>query len=264
MKPSGYSFLTLAENIKGQFTNEEISRAKKAMMLHKSLGFPSYQEFFRLLQKRYVVGYLVTVDDAKLAIHIYGPSAAMKKGKTTTKKSSCITIEEQIKLPLSIKERHKDITLGLDFLYVNGIMFLHSISRKFKFRTVEVFYGKRKPKAMDTLSSINKIVNIYKARKLNIIQIDADMEFKCLESQLFPIKLNIAAADEHVPDVESSFRTIKEGTRTLLPDMPFSSYHQQLVAGCVQSVVKTLNNTRRFMRHFESKYSSHWTPPTRF
>ena len=69
------------------------------------------------------------------------------------------------------------------------------------------------------------------------------MEFKCLESQLLPIKLIIAAADKHMPDVECSIWTIKEGTRTLLHDMPFSSYHQQLVAGCVQSVVKTLNNT---------------------
>ena len=243
LKPSGYSFLTLAENIKGQFTNKEISRAEKAIMLHKSLGFSSYQEFFGLLQRRYIIDCPVTVDDAKLTIHIYGPNAAMKKEKTTTRKSGCITIEEQIKLPLSIKDRHKDITLGLDFWYLNGIMFLHSISRKFEFRTVEVFYGKRTLKAMDKRSSINKIVNIYKARNLNIIQIDADMEFKCLETHILPIKLNIAAADEHVPGVERSIRTIKVGTRTLLHNMPFSSYHQQLVAGCVQSVAKALNNT---------------------
>ena len=78
---------------------------------------------------------------------------------------------------------------------------------------------------------------------MKVIQIDADMEFRCLENDLLPVKLNIAAADEHVSDVERSIRTIKEGTRTILHDLPYNYYHQQLVAGCVQSVVKTLNNT---------------------
>ena len=137
-KASGYSFLTLAASTEGQFTKEEVNRAKKAVALHRSLGFPGYQEFFRLLQKRYVIDCPITVDDAKLALHIYGPSSAMKKGKTTSKRSSPVMIENQVDLPLSIKERHKNITLGLDFMYVNGIMFLHSISRKFKFRTVDV------------------------------------------------------------------------------------------------------------------------------
>ena len=48
--------------------------------------------------------------------------------------------------------------------------------------------------------SINKIVNIYKARKLNVIQIDADMKFKYLENHLLPIKLNVAAADKDILD----------------------------------------------------------------
>ena len=93
--------------------------------------------------------------DIKLAIHIYGPNNAMRKGKKTSKRSSCIKIEDQMKLPMSTKERHKNVTLGVDFLYVNGIMFLHSISRKFKFRTIEIFYGKCKLRTADTLRSIN-------------------------------------------------------------------------------------------------------------
>ena len=120
---------------------------------------------------------------------------------------------------------------------------MHSISRKFKFRTIEVFFGKRKLNAVDTLESIKKIISIYKARNLNITQIDTDMEFKTLENKLLPIKLNVSAADEHVSDVERSIRTIKEGTRTLLHEMPYKYYHKQLVAGCVQSVIKTLNTT---------------------
>ena len=92
--------------------------------------------------------------------------------------------------------------MGIDFLYINGIMFLHSISRKFKCRTTKVFFGKRKLKAVDTLQSIKKIIGIYKAQKLNIIQIDTDMEFKSLGSQLLSIRLDVAAANEHVSDVE--------------------------------------------------------------
>ena len=131
-------------------------------------------------------------------------------------------------MPLSIKERYRDVMLGIEFLYIYiyGIMFLHSISRKFKFRTIEVFFGKRKLKAVDTLQSIKKIIGIHKAQNLNVIQIDTDMEFKSLESQLLPIKINVAAANEHVSDVEQSIRTIKEGTRTLLHGMPYKYYHR--------------------------------------
>ena len=110
-------------------------------------------------------------------------------------------------------------------------MFLHLISRKFKFRTIEVFCGKRKLNAADILESIKKVINIYKAQNLNFTQIDTDMEFKSLESKLLPIKLNVSAADEHVSDVERSIRTIKEGTRTLLHEMPYKYYHKQLLAG---------------------------------
>ena len=220
-RTSAYSFLTLAESKKDQFSKGEVDRARTAMELHKSLGYPSYREFFRLIQKRYINNCPVTVDDAKLAIHIFGPSRAMIKGKTTSKRSSRIKVQDRIDIPLSIKERHRDVTLGMDFLYINGIMFLHSISRQFKFRAIEVFFGKRKLSAIDTLQSIKKVINFYKARNLNIIQIDTDMEFKSLENQLLPIKLNVTAADEHVSDVERSIRTIKEATRTLLHEMPY-------------------------------------------
>ena len=148
-----------------------------------------------------------------------------------------------MKIPLSIKERYKDVKLGVDFLYVNGIMFLHTISRSFKFRTIEVFYGKRKLKSTEILKSINNVLNVYKAQNLNTIQIDDNMEFRYLENELLPVKLNLAAADKHVSDVEQSIRTIKEGTRTILRGLRYSYYHQQLVTGCVQNVVKKLNNT---------------------
>ena len=42
LKTSGYSFLTSAENIKGQFINEEISRAEKAI----TLRFPKLPGIF--------------------------------------------------------------------------------------------------------------------------------------------------------------------------------------------------------------------------
>ena len=91
-RTSRYSFLTLAERSENQFSKSEVDRARTGMKLHKSLGYPNYQEFFRLIQKRYINNCPVTVDDAKLAIHIFGPSGAMIKGKTTNKKSSCIKV----------------------------------------------------------------------------------------------------------------------------------------------------------------------------
>ncbi len=60
----------------------------------------------------------------------------MRKGKTTDTRSNRIQAQEQLKLPLTIKENHKDVTLGI-FFYVDGVLFLHYTSRKFGLRTIE-------------------------------------------------------------------------------------------------------------------------------
>ena len=65
------------------------------------------------------------------------------------------------------------------------------------------------------LKGINNIRQLYLSRGLKVVEIRADGEFQCLEADLSPCILNIAAPGEHVPEIERSIRTVKESTRTL-------------------------------------------------
>ena len=56
--------------------------------------------------------------------------------------------------------------------------------------TLKVFYDTRKLKAGKMLASVQTIVKIYKARGLDVVQIDADKEIKCLKNDTLRIHLN--------------------------------------------------------------------------
>ena len=47
---SGYSFLSLVAGNKANFTNIEIEKADKARNFHRSIGFPGYKKYFKLLR----------------------------------------------------------------------------------------------------------------------------------------------------------------------------------------------------------------------
>ena len=70
---SAYSFLTLVKSNKENFTTREVKRADMARKFRKYLGYPSYKRYFKLLEDNYFIDYPLTVDDAKRALHIYGP-----------------------------------------------------------------------------------------------------------------------------------------------------------------------------------------------
>ena len=54
------------------------------------------------------------------------------------------------------------------------------------------------------LNGLNKVINFYEARGLQVESVHADNEFECLREDLRPITLNIAGADKHVSMVERS------------------------------------------------------------
>ena len=65
--------------------------------------------------------------DIQIANKIYGPNVHALKGKTTSKKSKLPKEDEMLDLPDSICQDCWQIHLGIDVIYVNGIMFLVGI-----------------------------------------------------------------------------------------------------------------------------------------
>ena len=101
----------------------------------------------------------------------------------------------------------------MDYIYVQGVPFHHSMSRSYKFRTIESLRGKSKPNNNDIKVQSKRTINVYHAQEISISQLNVDNDFEVLGEELRPIPVNMVGAGEHVGDIERSGRTIKEHTR---------------------------------------------------
>ena len=127
-KVSAYSFLTLVKHNKNNFTRREVKQADKARMLYQSLGYPGYKKYFKIVESNYLLNCPVNVDDIKRALHICGPDVAHVKGKTVRRRPQPLNRVGNIQIPATIMEYHSSIQLSGDYLFVQGIPFLHAIS----------------------------------------------------------------------------------------------------------------------------------------
>jgi hypothetical protein len=129
-------FSTVAEN-KKLFTRRDIDNADATRALYCKIGRPSESDFLTILSKNLIRNCPVTVDDAKRASIIYGPDLAAIKGKMTRSATAPhVPTFQAVPIPAHIATHHRNLTLCMDFFFVQGMAFLHSISRKIGFRTV--------------------------------------------------------------------------------------------------------------------------------
>ena len=116
-----------------------------------------------MLQHNIIRNSKVTLDDAKRALHIYGEDPALIKGKTVKRKQSKVQYHNIIKLPKHILYKHKKVHLMVDYMFVQGIQFLTTISHELKYRTVEalLFTYKKGARKEDILSGLTKVIRLY-------------------------------------------------------------------------------------------------------
>lgn len=79
------------------------------------------------------------------------------------------------------------------------------------------------------MKGVNNIINTYKGKGINVIQINGDNEFQCITDDVLPTRMNVVAADEHIGDVERSIRYIKDGMRTLINSLPYTHYNKAMI-----------------------------------
>jgi len=239
-----YSYATLVTENKASFTRREIEGADKAKSLFRSLGMPSYQALIDAIENSHIHDCPVTAAELKHCVYINGPKIAILKGETKRKQPLHVPHLYSVPLPKSINDHHSIIDLYVDFFYVHGIPFLHSISENYQFRTVEATRGRSKA---DMLAGLRKILHVYNYRNINIRTIHANNEFSCITNDISPLLLNVAPAGDHVPWVERLIQTIKNHIRTIIHSLPFKYYPTLLLEGCVYNAFRLLNISPRRM-----------------
>ena len=110
------------------------------------------------------------MNDANRELHIYGPDIESLKVKMTRARPRKIMDAQKYEIHTTIKELHHKILLSVDYFFVQGIAFLHSVSRGYTFRTIEHHADyKTKYNTLDMLQGVKKCVNLYHSRDLEVI-----------------------------------------------------------------------------------------------
>ena len=99
-----------------------------------------------------------------------------------------LNIESIKPIPREILDNHKDITMGMDIMFINGIPFLTTISCTVVFGTTTEIEGANMGNVVTVLKNI---CATYKSRGFRVIAIAADNGFKALKTNPEFIKLQI-------------------------------------------------------------------------
>lgn len=224
---------TVKENLRS-FTRREVKRATEARRLLSIIGRPSEQQFRRILDDRLLRNCDIHGQDAKNAHSIFGPDVGSLRGKTVRRSEAHVELVQR-PVPDEIWQRHREVTICFDVMYVNGIAFLVSVSRSIKFCTAEALQNR---KAETLLIGLRRIKKVYAKRGFIVSQAAGDNEFHSLEVGLSEIgvALNVVSRDEHVPEIERYIRTLKERCRSTYNTMPFAKLPARMIVELVYAM----------------------------
>ena len=96
---------------------------------------PTVENFKALLRMNAIQICPVTVKDMKIAEHIFGPDMSSLKGMSTRSKPKPLR-KDLVEIPAEITEKHHDIELCMDTMFVNKCGMLTGIDRSIRFRSV--------------------------------------------------------------------------------------------------------------------------------
>jgi hypothetical protein len=128
---------TVKENREG-YTQREYDDAKEARRALALVGYPSPKDFKNMVRANMIRNCPVTPSSISAAHKIFGPNIASLKGKTTRRTPQPV-LTNYVQIPKEMLELNKDVTLAVDVMFVDGIPFAVSLSRKIKFTHPNTF-----------------------------------------------------------------------------------------------------------------------------
>ena len=169
------TFLNLDNDNKLYYTKREIASADAARNL--SCNIPGYNKFQTLVDKGYFRNSPVTGQDVHRAIAIYGMETSALQGQGTRRRPQPMATMPHIPLPKTIRDLHSTITVSVNYVFLQGIPMLHSISgTTFMFRTLEPVFENKQNKA-DILKGARNVINTYQSRVITVEEVNAYIEF---------------------------------------------------------------------------------------
>ena len=203
------------------------------------VGRPSDTDFIKILKTSSLPNCPVSPQDVLIANELFGPDVGSLKGKTTRRASPIVDSPMSVDLTTILKH-YGEVTLCVDFMYVNKVPLLVTLSRNIKFGTMEAVADR---KEATILKCIKGVVILYRKAGFKVTTALMDGEFVPLRSGLaeLGLRLNETSRDEHVGDIERYIRTVKERMRAIYNTLPFQKIPARLVIEMAKTAVFWLN-----------------------
>ena len=92
--------------------------------------------------------------------------------------------------------------------------------------------------------ALKQILSTYQKGGYKVVDILVDHQFECVSRELSELGacLNIASADEHVPEIERCIQTIKERVCSIYNSLSFKKMPNRLIAEMIYTSVYWLNS----------------------
>jgi hypothetical protein len=200
---------TISENKEG-FTKRQIKSAELARTLYKTLSYPSMKDFKWVIQINKIKDCPVNVQYIDVARKIWGKNIAALKGKTDGTKSIPVA-RDYVKVPMELTKIHKEVFLTTYIFFVNKIPFFLTFSHTICFTSVNHLADRTVP---HIFKAFKEMYQYYLQCGFHINTVHADGEFAPLKPLIESMPggpiVNLASANEHVPDIERRIRVVKE------------------------------------------------------
>ena len=164
-----------------------MKRAQDVKRLQNALGIPSYKDLKAIITMNLIKDNEISHDDINLAETVFGKSTWEIKGKTIRQNKKHENTEN-INIPQELIYKNKDLELSIDTKYVNGLLFLTSISHELYYRTAQYLPSNNEKNYIECME---EIITINKLGEFSINSIHCDQEFRhILQTSQMKIKLN--------------------------------------------------------------------------
>ena len=231
------SLLVTTKDKKSSYDTRGYRQAEMARKVQNIIMRPSSREYMDIVTKGFLRNCPVEKRHIQAAEDIFGANIGALKGKTPRRTTSHVVVDKD-PVPEEVMGAHKNVTLAIDIMFVNGIPFFVTISRGIRFGTVESLNNRQ----IGTIKQcLVKVIATYQRRGFTVDTILADDEFSPLRNEIPGVDVNCCGADEHVPEVERYIRTIKDRARSGYNDLPFEYIPRVILDRLIGNSVFWLN-----------------------
>ena len=133
----GFLFLQTVEGNKAMYQKRDVRKADQAVSIGRMINHPAKDKFARIIKDNWIRNCPVTIGDVKCAEVIYGPSLPSIQGRTRDQETPRVPELPIIPLPKELYESLKNVTLCVDYHFVDNVTVFHTISRRIAYRTVD-------------------------------------------------------------------------------------------------------------------------------